>query len=129
MYVLIDICVDNQILLALFTKNGLQKEYRYEQQNTDLLFCFTELLNQASLTKRDILGIAVVLGNGRFSSTRVAVTVANTWGYAEHIPVVAVDYAPAYDYVAIANTLAAQVPGIPLTATYSAEPNIGKIQT
>jgi len=70
----------------------------------------------------ELEGIAVVVGQGRFTLTRIAVTVANTLAYALHIPVAGVMSA-SEDWV---QKLSVQPVGQYISAKYSAEPNIGK---
>lgn len=52
-----------------------------------LLRCLTELLEENDIAPSDLEGIAVVLGFGRFTSTRSAVILANSFAFAHKIPI------------------------------------------
>ncbi|MFA5128025.1 MAG: hypothetical protein WC457_03435 [Patescibacteria group bacterium] len=70
----------------------------------------------------DLTGIAVVVGLGRFTATRVATTTANTLGFALKIPVVSVDSA---DYELAEKLLRKKRVGIYISAKYSGEAHVG----
>ncbi|MCX6780216.1 MAG: hypothetical protein NT034_03490 [Candidatus Magasanikbacteria bacterium] len=69
----------------------------------------------------DIEGLAVVVGVGRFTSTRVATTVANALALSLNIPVLAID-----QFSENLNEQLSQTPkGIYISARYSAPAHIG----
>ncbi len=71
----------------------------------------------------NLRGLAVVVGQGRFTATRVATTVANTLGFARQIPVVAiVDGIP---WNQVARLIKESPVGRYVTPTYSGLARIG----
>lgn len=54
-----------------------------------VLFCLEKLLVNLKLKLKDIKCLGVVVGEGRFTATRLAVTAANALAYSLKIPVVA----------------------------------------
>ncbi len=58
------------------------------KQSDDLLVCLDKFLSDLNLSVKDITCVGVVMGVGRFTATRLAVTLANTLAYGLHIPVI-----------------------------------------
>lgn len=52
-----------------------------------LLLCLVEMLQEEGTGPTELQGIAVVLGFGRFTSTRSAVILANSFAYTHKIPI------------------------------------------
>ncbi len=125
MYLLIDPSQDAEIGLHVFTEKGGNKKV-VQGEIRSALSLIDHFLSEQKMSSKDITGIAVVLGAGRFTGTRVAVTIANTWGYAAQIPVLGVFADEVGEYMTLAARLAAQPVGVYIAASYSAEPNIGK---
>lgn len=94
------------------------------QASSDVLFSLEKEMVSLHTGLKDLQGIGVVMGAGSFTSTRAAVTIANTLAYALHIPVVAL---PANWSTAELTTKLKKVkPGQYVSATYSGEANVGK---
>ncbi|OGH94370.1 MAG: hypothetical protein A2538_01015 [Candidatus Magasanikbacteria bacterium RIFOXYD2_FULL_41_14] len=55
-----------------------------------LAVCIQEFLNEQNVSLKQLKGLGVVVGRGRFTATRVAVTVVNTLAYSLGLPVVTV---------------------------------------
>lgn len=149
MYVLIDMSVFDAIHLALFDESFRIDEV-YEGRNRELLKCIDMFLVSAmvetspavtppssspstSPTRRgdsrgfeDVRGIMVVVGAGSFTSTRIAVVVANTFAYVRQIPLLAIGEEQIDHAQDLIPELLKQKPGQYISATYSGEPNIGK---
>lgn len=121
MYLLIDNSEDEKISLhyCLNTK-WVQAVFEIKKVK-NLLNAIDKLFKKIGIKPRDLRGVAVVVGKGRFTSTRVATTVANMFGYTLDIPVVAVERV---------NNLKSIFSGAKIgqyvSAKYSAEANIGK---
>lgn len=124
MFLLIDPSVKDQISLAFFDSNAAQKKI-YHVMNREVLACIDDFLSEVKKLPKDIQGIMVVLGEGGFSSTRIAVTVANTFAYAFQIPLLGITKEQAENPQAAIGLLLQQVPGNYLLPEYSGEPNIG----
>ena len=119
MYILIDNSDDQKIVLYYYLKDKWLK--RAFSRPTDLLVDLNKLLADLNCSTSKVRGLAVRLGVGRFTATRVAVTLANTLGFALKIPVVGVgnlDLKKALKILRLAR------PGKYISATYSAAAHI-----
>ena len=125
MYLLINTSVKDAISLTLFKGNFVEQK-NYPVANRDLLLSIESFLEANTLGVQDVEGIAVLVGVGAFTSTRIATTVANTWAYSKNISVIAVSLEETDDLTALEQKLSKIEPGILISATYSGEPNIGK---
>jgi len=125
MYLLIDCTTKDVIRLTLFSQESLV-EYMAEGRNARLLPHIVLFLDQESVARGDILGIVVAVGVGSFSSTRIASTVANTWGFVQDVPVIGVPQEDIKNVEGCIKKLITTPYYIPLHPTYSGEPNIGK---
>lgn len=118
--------IPQTIRIVLFTYGGVVSEHVREGKNIELLSVLHEALQESSVDQKAITGIAVLVGVGTFTSTRLAVTVANTFAYANQIPVVTVTVAQKDNFAGMEDMLAAATPGQFISATYSGDPRIGK---
>ena len=125
MFLLINTSVKDAISLTLFKGNFVEQK-NYPVANRDLLLIIESFLEANTLGVQDVEGIAVLVGVGAFTSTRIATTVANTWAYSKNISVIAVSLEETDDLAALEQKLSQTSPGILISATYSGEPNIGK---
>lgn len=123
MYLLIDPSVKDQISLALFDTNHIEKK-TYPVMNRAVLACIDALLMEKGLKPNGLAGILVVVGAGGFSSTRIAVTVANTFVYAFQIPLLPITEEQAKNPQGMISRLLEQEPGKYMAPEYSGEPNI-----
>lgn len=123
MYLLIDPSERNQICLVLFdTARVIQK--RIETSNRTLLASIDAFFDEQGYSKDRVAGIAVVIGAGAFTSTRIAVVVANTFGYVLEIPLLGVMPDRVDAIQDIIPELLAQPVGQYISATYAGEPSI-----
>lgn len=125
MFLLVDTSGRDQISLTLF-KGAVVEQKNYSVPNRALLATIETFLAANNLRVQEVEGVAVVVGVGSFTSTRIATTVANTWAYAKNIRIVGVTAAEASDLPKLEAKLLQAEPGIYISATYSGEPNIGK---
>ncbi len=124
MYLLIDLSEKDLIHLVWFGEEA-RVDKNYEGMNKDLLLSIDTFFCDLGVSKSGVHGIIVVVGTGGFTSTRLAVTVANTFGYVMQIPLLTINV----DQVSIAQSLIPELLKQPagqyISATYSGEPNIG----
>lgn len=78
------------IIRFLFITKDQKKEYLVTAKNREMLEHFSLALSKENKSLDDITGIAVLVAKGSFTSTRIAVTIANTLHYAKKIPVMGV---------------------------------------
>ncbi|MBI5221846.1 MAG: hypothetical protein HY979_03505 [Candidatus Magasanikbacteria bacterium] len=124
MYLVIDNSGDNQVLVyAYLNTKWVQAEMDLNKKS--LLAALVEYTDSIGQQVPDIKGIAVVVGLGKFTATRVAVTVANALALALSIPVLAVDkFSENLD-----EQLAVAPKGVYISARYSAPAHIGVKKT
>jgi tRNA A37 threonylcarbamoyladenosine modification protein TsaB len=130
MYLLIDPSENNKIHLALFDEKVIEHKY-YSRRNREILVCIDKLFSGKGIRNKEkgvknIEGIMVVVGAGGFTSTRVACVVANTFAYVQQIPLLSIKVEELEKIQKLIPKLLKQKAGHYLSATYSAEPNIGK---
>ena len=122
------LCLDNSAPEAIILyhsaadRHWISRRYPRDQYPVLLLAVASELRARQA-TREALGGLFVLVGQGGFSSTRAAVTVINTLGYAWQIPVGAVTTPP--DAATIARPTA-QPLGQYVSARYSAPPRIGR---
>lgn len=125
MYALFDLSNKDIVHLALFDEQQIiHKEI--EGRNRDLLVFVDTFLQEQHMTKEGVEGIMAVVGAGSFTSTRLATTIANTFAYVQKIPVLTITADQIDDVQMLIPTLLKQPRGQYVSATYSAEANIGK---
>src|SRR3989338_6822443 len=89
MYLLLDPSEHDRIRLALFdTSEVIWKEMPGAPK--DLLSCIDSFLREQQIAPSALQGIAVTVGSGRFTNTRVAAVIGNTFGFVHHIPIFSV---------------------------------------
>ena len=125
MFLVFDASQKDMVHIILFDKEK-KVDYNQPGKNRELLQEVVTFLEKEGCKKEEILGIAVVLGAGSFTSTRIAVTVANSWAFAQSIPVLGITKEEMYNKESLISSFKKQSVGKYITAEYSAEPNIGK---
>ena len=122
MFVIIDNTGDDTIsFVAYLNKKFVQKIFTVNR-NQDLLVCLDQWLQSVGQSVKDVAGIGVVVGVGKFTSTRLAVTLANTLAFSLHIPVVTLE--KEYDQEKAVHLIQSAQPGIYAMPVYSAAPHL-----
>lgn len=123
MYFFLDNTEPAELVFFVSREGSSVREYRHSAEGEgSIQRALEEILVSEKMALADLRGIAVRVGVGRFTATRIAVVFANTLGYALRIPVSAVhDQDPKSAFKIL---LAAPV-GKYITAEYSAEPRLG----
>ncbi|PLX26158.1 hypothetical protein C0581_05110 [Candidatus Parcubacteria bacterium] len=126
MFLLIDMSELDQIHLALFDSEK-RFDKTFEGRNRELLASIDTLTkNHGAWSMEQLEGVMVVVGAGSFTSTRIACVVANTFAYAKQISLLAISVDQVDQVQDLIPELLKQPKGQYISATYSAEPNIGK---
>jgi tRNA A37 threonylcarbamoyladenosine modification protein TsaB len=125
MYLLFNLSGRDTIKLVLFNKRKIISN-EFTGQNRELLVCLDKILISNKINKDDIEGIMVVVGEGGFTSTRIATTVANIFAYVRQIPLLTISSKQADNPQKLIDKLLKQSKGHYISATYSAEANITK---
>lgn len=123
MFLLIDTSEKDSVHLALFDQNTIEHK-KILALNRELLSCVDDFLQEKKLDKKDVQGVMVVVGAGGFTSTRIATTIANSFGYILQIPLLAIKKEQVDEVQKLIPLLLTQPKGQYISATYSGEPNI-----
>lgn len=123
MYLLIDNSPNDKIILHYcLNTDWVQREYDRDEKS---LLEVVELLFVSENKKMsDLRGLAVVVGKGKFTATRIATTTINALSFALKIPVLAV----AEWYPDIIKDIQVSPIGQYVSAQYSAPANIGGLK-
>lgn len=124
MYLFIDPSVHNELRLTLLFSDH-EERISVAGKNRELLHVISETFQTRGIDFHEIMGILILLGQGGFSSTRIASVIGNAFAYALHIPIVGVESSEVITFEKIAALIAATRPGMYLSPTYSGEPTIG----
>lgn len=124
MYLYIDPSLHDQIHIVLYRK-GEVKEYAVPGRNRELLNTIVSAFDQEKLLVTELEGIAILLGEGGFSSTRIAAVVGNTLAFALHIPIIGVTREHRITSESLSKLFSFAHAGVYISPTYSGEPNIG----
>ncbi len=121
MFLIVDNTEEEKIIFSFWVdKKFVQRTLK---SNKGVLVCLEKLLSSLGLKLKDVDCLGAVMGVGRFTPTRLAVTAVNTLAYSLKIPVVAL---PKNFDEALAIKLAkSAVVGKYVMPTYSAEARIG----
>lgn len=99
------------------------KEFK-EEVGKGILVYLEDFLVQINCELKDVKYLGVIVGEGKFTGTRLAVTAVNTLGYALKIPVIGINkqWEPASVWKEIKKIKVSQY----VTPKYSGEAHIGK---
>ena len=95
----------------------------------NVLVAIDKLLKLKKITPQKIKGLTVALGPGNFSSLRVGITIANTFGWVLNKPVVGVagEYEETNDFIVAGLAKLKKIKKFkPVAPEYGAEPNISQ---
>lgn len=124
MFLIIDVSQESKTVFHyLLDKKFVQREFAVEKKDS-ILVSFDKLLKELGKKPVDIKYLGVVVGSGGFTSTRLAVTVANALAYALKIPVIAVG--KNWDAAKVIERAKNAPIGRYAVPAYSGEANIGK---
>lgn len=126
MYLLVDLSAKDRIVLMLFDERTIRR-HESLNRNRYLLQAIDSFFQQENFDKRNLEGMMVVVGEGGFTSTRIGAVVANTFGYVLGIPLLAITKEETSDPPKLISRLASQPVEQYISASYSAEPNIGGV--
>ena len=123
MYIFIDNTKTEETAFFVFYSDAdWRKEIFNDDGEGSLERSFEKVLNKYNANYEDVKGIAVRVGKGRFTATRLAITFVNTLALALKIPVVAVNEDEPEEILR-------KIKNAPLgkyaEATYSGEPRVG----
>lgn len=124
MYLQLDTSVRNQVSV---TRLDSGVTYLVEVGHTQTLLVIDQALTAWGVAPQAVRGIAVVVGVGSFTATRVATTIANAWAFVYGIPVIAVGVDEKLSQAQMA--VRCQTTSRFVSALYSGAPAIGQSAT
>lgn len=90
MFIAIDTSLGEQVTLHYYLKaRSYRRDFSFTGEGA-LLASINELLKDLGLATKDLSGVAVMVGHGRWTAVRVAVVVANAIAYTLKVPVAAI---------------------------------------
>ncbi len=125
MFALFDLSGKDIIHLALFDEQCIVHK-EVEGRNRELLAVLADFLDEQKVDNDTVEGIMTVVGTGSFTSTRLGTTVANTFAFVRKIPLLTITADQIDQVQTLIPELLKRPPGQYVSATYSAEANIGK---
>ena len=120
---ILDMSQGRSIRICVFSRNE-HTWYAYEGKSGDIVERVSESLERASLQSSDVEGIAVVMGEGTFTGTRLATTVANTFSFVGNVPLISIVKADIEKPEALVDRFSDEHNSTYISATYSGAPNI-----
>lgn len=82
---------EDKLAISAWVNNKLVQRNYIVKKNNDFLLCLEKFLSSQKSTLKDLVGLGVVMGVGRFTATRLLVTMVNTLSYSLKIPVLKLD--------------------------------------
>jgi tRNA A37 threonylcarbamoyladenosine modification protein TsaB len=123
MFLIIDNTEDGKVVFYFSLDNKFAQRTFKTKDNRDVLVFLGKLLSGLKLSLEDIKYLGVVVGAGRFTSSRLAVTTVNTLAFSLKIPVVALP--KNFDQTTALKSVKSAVAGKYVVPTYSGEARIG----
>ncbi|MEK7680846.1 MAG: hypothetical protein AAB348_02270 [Patescibacteria group bacterium] len=125
MFVVIDNTVEGEIIFNYLLNNKIvQARFAGKDAESGIIFCLNGLLKTVKKKIKELEAVAVFVGSGRYTASRLSATVANTLAFALEIPVVAVERGS--DMKKIFEKIKKKKAGKYIIPKYSGEANIGK---
>lgn len=94
MFLILDNSQENKINLSLqVNKKFVQRNYAVAR-NRDFLHSVNLFLSGLKLKPSNLTGLGMVMGQGKFTATRLLVTMANTLAYSLKIPILRLTDSP-----------------------------------
>ncbi len=123
MFLIIDNTEEKKIIFSFLLNNKFVQRTYETKENKGVLVCLEKLLSSLKLTLKDIKYLGVVVGAGRFTASRLAVTTVNTLAFSLKIPVVALP--KNFDQTDALKLAKSAVVGKYVMPAYSGEARIG----
>ncbi len=123
MFLIIDNTEEDKVIFDFSLDNKFVQRIFATKDNRNILVILDKLLSGLKLKLKDITHLGVVVGAGRFTASRLAVTAVNTLAYSLKIPVVALP--KNFDQTAALELAKSAVVGKYVVPIYSGEARIG----
>jgi tRNA A37 threonylcarbamoyladenosine modification protein TsaB len=122
MYLVIDNTAGEELVVFISEDGKAWAEHKFCIEKNELLISIEKVLEKEKRKIEDLKGIAVKVGKGKFTGTRLAVTIGNTLAFALKIPVIA---RTVIDPRTVVDEIKKTPVGQYALPVYSGEPRIG----
>ncbi len=123
MLLILDNSTEHEIACQLLVNNKIVHSKFEIVENNDFLRTVEKFLSEQNAALSDLTGLGLVMGTGRFTATRLLVTLINTLAFSLHIPAISL---PAnFDTDMALAGIAGASAGQYILPVYSSEPHIG----
>lgn len=123
MFLIVDNTEEGKVTFSFSLDNKFAQRTFETKDNRDVLFFLEKLLSSLKLNLPDIKYLGVVVGVGRFTASRLAVTTVNTLAFSLKIPVVALS--KDFDQTTALKLVKSATVGQYVIPVYSGEARIG----
>ncbi len=125
MFLFLDNSIEKELVFVKVDKNAKVEKFFFKNKkaNQGPLFCFSELVENKKIKLKEIEGVGILIGVGRFTATRIAVTFGNFLSFFLKKPIVGMRE---FEVKKFLQQVKKAKKGYYLSAKYSGEANIGK---
>ena len=123
MFLIIDNSEEQKITFSFWLDNKFIQRIFKTNDSKGVLFCLEKLLSGLKLKLKDIKYLGVVVGEGRFTASRLGVTAVNALAFSLKIPVIALP--KNFDQTVALKLAKSARAGKYVVPTYSGEARIG----
>ncbi len=110
--------------IGLGQGNFLLQQKREELSPEHLLSGIVQALEQWQVSQKQLNHIVIVTGPGSCTASRVSVTIANTFAYAHHLPLTAIEANPQESFFQVWTRSFAEKTQTSASPTYTEKPHI-----
>ncbi len=121
MYIVLDPSEKDSLRIGILTDEEITWE-RFEGSNR---LWFSHIIDYLGDRADDLAGIAVIVGVGGFTGTRLLTIIANMFCFVRGVPALTVSQDELASAFAVCSALREATPGVYISARYSGEPHIG----
>jgi|SRR3989344_1311136 len=123
MFLILDNTEEGKVIFNFSLDNKFVQRTFETKDNRDVVVFLDKLLSSLKLKLKDITHLGVVMGEGRFTASRLSATTVNTLAYSLKIPVVALS--KNFDHTAALKLAKSATVGKYVMPIYSGEARIG----
>ena len=122
MFLVLDNYEEDKLAISAWVDNKLVQRNYVVKKNNDFLLCLEKFLSGKKSNLKDLSGLGVVMGVGRFTATRLLVTMVNTLAYSLKIPALRLEHN--FDMESALEQIKQVKIGEYILPVYSSEPHI-----
>lgn len=127
MWLILDNREEGNLQVSGWMNNKLVQSIYSIKENNDFLLAVERFLSEHTLTVDDLKGLGVYVGMGRFTASRLLVTLANSLAYSLQIPVLRLE--PQIEIQTGFTLVFQAIAGKYILPVYSGEPHISSLRS